>query len=155
MTTNDKAVMNKLFPFLRLMGAALSLPGGSLFAQDPDFHIHLCFGQSNREGNARYEAQDTIVNPRFQVMAAVDDKEPGRVKGGWYPARAPLCRPDTGLTPVDCFGRTLIENLPENIKIGVVHYGHRRMQDRALPERQVRGIYQDGPGPDARHAEGV
>ena len=23
-------------------------------AQDPNFHIYLCFGQSNMEGNARY-----------------------------------------------------------------------------------------------------
>lgn len=93
----------------------------SVFAQDPNFHVYLCFGQSNMEGNARYEAQDTVVNPRFQVMAAVDNRELGRTKGKWYPARAPLCRPNTGLTPVDYFGRTLIENLPENIKIGVVH----------------------------------
>ena len=27
-------------------------------AQDPDFHIYLCFGQSNMEGNARIEEQD-------------------------------------------------------------------------------------------------
>ena len=25
---------------------------------DPDFHIYLCFGQSNMEGNAKIEAQD-------------------------------------------------------------------------------------------------
>lgn len=73
------------------------------------------------EGNAPYEAQDTIVNPRFQVLSAVDNKELGRVKGKWYPARAPLCRQNTGLTPADYFGRTMVENLPENIRIGVVH----------------------------------
>lgn len=113
--------MKRIFPFLRLIGVALLLLSESVFAQDPNFHVYLCFGQSNMEGNARYEAQDTVVNPRFQVMAAVDNRELGRTKGKWYPARAPLCRPNTGLTPVDYFGRTLIENLPENIKIGVVH----------------------------------
>lgn len=113
--------MKNLFSFLRLIGVALLLLSESVFAQDPNFHIYLCFGQSNMEGNARYEAQDTVVNPRFQVMAAVDNKELGRIKGEWYPARAPLCRQNTGLTPVDYFGRTMIENLPENIKIGVVH----------------------------------
>lgn len=73
------------------------------------------------EGSAHYEAQDTLVNPRFQVLSAVDNKELGRVKGNWYPARAPLCRPNTGLTPADYFGRTMVENLPENVRIGVVH----------------------------------
>ena len=53
---------------------ALLLSVGS-FAQDPNFYIYLCFGQSNMEGNARYEAQDTIVNPRFQVLSAVDNSE--------------------------------------------------------------------------------
>lgn len=77
--------------------------------------------QSNMEGNARYEAQDTLVDARFQVLAAVDNKELGRVKGEWYPARAPLCRPNTGLTPADYFGRTLVENLPPHVRIGVVH----------------------------------
>lgn len=113
--------MKNLFPFLKLIGAALLLLGESVFAQDPNFHIYLCFGQSNMEGNARYEAKDTVVNPRFQVMAAVDNQELGRTKGEWYPARAPLCRANTGLTPVDYFGRTLIENLPEEVRVGVVH----------------------------------
>jgi para-nitrobenzyl esterase len=30
-------------------------------AQDPDFHIYLCFGQSNMEGAARIEPQDTTL----------------------------------------------------------------------------------------------
>ena len=50
-------------------------------AQDANFYIYLCLGQSNMEGNARYEAQDTLVDARFQVLAAVDNKELGRVKG--------------------------------------------------------------------------
>ena len=29
--------------------------------------------------------------------------------------------PNTGLTPADYFGRTMVENLPENVRIGVVH----------------------------------
>ena len=45
----------------------------------------------------------------------------GRLKGKWYPARAPLCRKGTGLGPADYFGRTMVENLPENVRVGVVH----------------------------------
>ena len=91
-------------------------------AQDPDFHIYLCFGQSNMEGNARIEEQDLEgVSERFKMMATVDDQERGRVKGQWYTAVPPLCRPNTGLTPADYFGRTLVEALPENVKVGVIN----------------------------------
>ena len=74
---------------------------------DPNFYIFLCFGQSNMEGAARPEAQDLTL--------------PERKMGEWYEAIPPLCRPNTGLTPADWFGRTLVESLPENIKIGVIH----------------------------------
>ena len=36
----------------------LLMTGIVLFAQDSNFHIYLCFGQSNMEGNARIEPQD-------------------------------------------------------------------------------------------------
>ena len=89
---------------------------------DPNFYIFLCFGQSNMEGNARPEAQDLASpGPRTLLMPAVDFPEKGRKMGEWCEASAPLCRPNTGLTPADWFGRTLVASLPENIKIGVIH----------------------------------
>ena len=97
------------------------LPDLILFGQDKNFYIFICFGQSNMEGNARIQPQDTIVNNRFQVMEAVDCPNLGRVKGHWYPAVPPLCRCHTGLTPADYFGRTLIANLPEKTKVGVIN----------------------------------
>ena len=40
---------------------------------DRDFHIYLCFGQSNMEGNAPVEDIDkTDVPERFLMMPAVD-----------------------------------------------------------------------------------
>ena len=93
---------------------------------DPNFYIFLCFGQSNMEGNARPEAVD-LASPgsRFLLMPAVDfpaaNGRPERKMGEWCEASAPLCRPNTGLTPADWFGRTLVASLPENIKIGVIH----------------------------------
>jgi hypothetical protein len=91
------------------------------FSQDSNFYIFLCFGQSNMEGNARIEAQDTTVDSRFQVMETIDCPNLGRTKGKWYPAVPPLCRCHTGLTPADYFGRTLVANLPKNIRIGVIN----------------------------------
>ena len=95
-------------------------------AVDPNFYIFLCFGQSNMEGNARPEAAD-LASPgsRFLLMPAVDfpatDQRPARKMGEWCEASAPLCRPNTGLTPADWFGPTMVASLPENIKIGVIH----------------------------------
>ena len=91
-------------------------------ATDPNFYIFLCFGQSNMEGAARPEAQDLASpGPRFLLMPAVDDPQRGRKMGEWCEATAPLCRPNTGLTPADWFGRTLVASLPQNIRIGVIH----------------------------------
>jgi len=91
-------------------------------AQDKNFYIFLCFGQSNMEGNARIEPQDTVnVDPRFQVMEAVDCPAINRTKGNWYTAKPPLCRCRTGLTPADYFGRELVANLPEKVRIGVIN----------------------------------
>ncbi len=96
----------------------LSIKG---FSQDPNFYIYLCFGQSNMEGNARAQAQDSIVDERFKVLEAVDCPKLNREKGKWYTATPPLCRCTTGLNPADYFGRTMVANLPKNIKIGVIN----------------------------------
>ena len=112
--------MKQLFISILLMCATC------VHAQDPNFYIFLCFGQSNMEGAARPEAQDLkSPGPRFLWMPAVDypatETLPARKMGEWYEAIPPLCRPNTGLTPADWFGRTLVASLPENIKIGVIH----------------------------------
>ena len=109
---------------LRMMlMAVMMMTGMSAMADvDENFYIFLCFGQSNMEGNARPEAQDLVSpGPRFLLMPAVDFPDKGRKMGEWCEATPPLCRPNTGLTPADWFGRTLVASLPENIKIGVIH----------------------------------
>jgi hypothetical protein len=104
-----------------LLAVLLSL-NTSAFSQDPNFYIFLCFGQSNMEGFPGVEQQDkTTVDKRFQVLAAVDSLNLSRTKGNWYPAVPPLCRGNTGLCPADYFGRTMVANLPEKIRVGVVN----------------------------------
>ena len=110
----------------QLLTALLLFVASSMSAQDPNFYIFLCFGQSNMEGAARPEAQDLkSPGPRFLWMPAVDypatETLPARKMGEWYEAIPPLCRPNTGLTPADWFGRTLVASLPDNIKVGVIH----------------------------------
>ena len=39
----------------------LLLLGMTTFAQDANFHIYLCLGQSNMEGNAKVEEQDRVM----------------------------------------------------------------------------------------------
>jgi len=104
--------------FILIAGFLLS--NVKAFSQDPNFQIYLCIGQSNMEGAARAELQDSTVNPRFQVMEAVNCDNLGRKMGSWYPAVPPLCRCRTNLGPTDFFGRTMVANLPENVKVGVI-----------------------------------
>ncbi len=88
---------------------------------DPNFHIYICLGQSNMEGNASIEPTDRQNVPeRFKMMPTVDFSNPKRTKGEWYTAAPPLVRESTGLTPMDYFGRTMVDNLPEEVKVGVV-----------------------------------
>jgi|GEM_PF-3528502 hypothetical protein len=100
----------------------LFLSGNFSFAQDPNFHIYLCFGQSNMEGAGTIEAQDRTVDSRFQVMGAVNCSSGNKsyTLGKWQTANPPLVRCNTGLGPGDYFGRTMVANLPSNIKVGVV-----------------------------------
>lgn len=107
--------------FLALLGCVL-LTSARADALDKNFHIYLCFGQSNMEGFPGIEKQDLeSVDERFQVLAAVDFPKQDRKRGNWYSAVPPLCRPSTGLCPVDYFGRTLVSALPPDVRVGVIN----------------------------------
>ncbi len=103
-----------------LLLLALLLTMSSL-SQDLNFYIYLCFGQSNMEGAGAIEAVDKTVDSRFKVMEAIDCSNLGRTKGKWYTAVPPLTRCWTGLSPADYFGRTMVANLPVNVKVGVIN----------------------------------
>ena len=95
-----------------------------VMAQKPDknFHIFLCFGQSNMEAGARPAEQDKDFNaPRFQFLAAVDMPRMQREMGKWYTAVPPICREGNNLGPVDFFGRKMIESIDEKYRIGVIN----------------------------------
>ena len=87
---------------------------------DPNFHIYLCFGQSNMEGNAQWEDVDDEVDSRFQMLATTNFDNPKRTMGNWYTANCPIVSPMGKLGPTDYFGRTMVAAMPTNVKIGVV-----------------------------------
>jgi alpha-L-fucosidase 2 len=112
--------MKKTAGLLGLTGWLLL--SATIFSQDTNHFVFLCFGQSNMEGFPGMEEADRgPVDERFQMLAAVDFPKQGRTKGNWYPAVPPLSRPSAGLGPADYFGRTLVSNLPPNIKVGIVN----------------------------------
>ncbi|MFA9392397.1 MAG: sialate O-acetylesterase [Prolixibacteraceae bacterium] len=109
----------KILKFIVLTG--LILISMNVFAQDTNFYIYLCFGQSNMEGQGKIEEQDKTVDPRFQVMQALDCSNPERIKGTWRTAVPPLCQCGSGLSPADYFGKTMVSKLPDNIRVGVIN----------------------------------
>lgn len=106
---------------IKTLVAALACCVATWAQPDPNFHIYLCLGQSNMEGNASPENIDrNNVPEQFRMMAAVNFSNPSRKMYNWYKATPPLVRQDTGLTPADWFGRTMVANMPEDVRIGVV-----------------------------------
>ena len=109
--------MNKFFLTAMLLLCAVM---GAQAEVDPNFYIYICFGQSNMEGNAQWEAQDVgNVDPRFQMLATCNFDNPKRKLGNWYTAECPIVSPVGKLGPSDYFGRTMVKELPDK-KIGVI-----------------------------------
>ena len=110
--------MKKLMLIAVLLATSLL---GAKADVDPNFYIYICFGQSNMEGNAQPESIDkTGVDKRFQLLATCNFTSPSRTKGKWYTATPPLVSPNGGLGPTDYFGRTMVECLPDSVRVGVI-----------------------------------
>ena len=89
---------------------------------DPNFYIFLAFGQSNMEGQGDIEQVDREgISERFKMMPAVNFTTDGRIAGKWYKADPPLCRDWARISPLDYFGRTLVEKLNETKSVGVIN----------------------------------
>ncbi len=73
------------------------------------------------EGAAMPEPVDEeYVDERFQMLACDNFASLGREMGTWYTAYPPIVREGKGIGMADYFGRTMVANLPDNIKVGVV-----------------------------------
>ncbi len=114
--------MRILLTFFAITSTMIMAVAANTSEQDENFYIFLCFGQSNMEGYPGIpDSEKDPVDPRFQVLAAVDFPEMGRKKGHWYTATPPLSRPPAGLSPADYFGRTMVRSLPKEVKVGVIN----------------------------------
>lgn len=115
--------MKKIISSLLLALGLSQAPASAQTQPDPNFHIYLCLGQSNMEGNAAVTDENREgISDRQQTLCVVDGTYSGqpRTAGQWYKAVPPLCRPSTGLTPADYCGRYLVDRLPDSIRVGFV-----------------------------------
>ncbi len=87
---------------------------------DPNFHIYLCFGQSNMESGGRMDDADRQVPERVLVMADFDNADRGWKKGNWYHAIPPLAARGRGICMVDAFGKKMADSMPGDVRIGIV-----------------------------------
>jgi hypothetical protein len=106
---------------------------------DPNFHIFLLFGQSNMAGpcnnqNATAQAkdpkpEDCDTTSRVRVLAWGDcnansypcpDLKLNRTYDRWYTAFPPYHNCHEGIGPADYFGKTLLDSIRHDIKIGFV-----------------------------------
>lgn len=90
---------------------------------DPNFYIYLCIGQSNMAGGdtriGLQESDKVGVDTRFRNLQTCDGNG-SYYKGQWRRAVPPLARANCSLSPADYFGRTMVKNLPDSIRVGVV-----------------------------------
>ena len=74
------------------------------------------------EGQGDIEQQDREgISDRFKMMPAVNFTTDGRIAGKWYKADPPLCRDWARISPLDYFGRTLVEKLNDTKSVGVIN----------------------------------
>jgi hypothetical protein len=126
MTSLLSAVPVVLFSFFTVL---LLLPSRAVSAEpetnppgnpDPKFYLYLAFGQSNMAGGGSMKPGEDVVDSRFQVLADFDNESLNRKMGQWYDAKPPLMRGTRGVTICDYFGRTMVANLPQDVRVGVV-----------------------------------
>ena len=130
----------KQIKLLFLATLATLMSSATTYAEpNPNFHIYLCFGQSNMEGHGLIEEQDKSVNSRFQVLCTYDNCDQ-RKRGCWYDAVPPLsCCIGERLGPIDYFGRTLVKNLCRCR--GCWRLRHPTLRERELQKLPWRGLY--------------
>lgn len=108
------------FPMPSILMLLLALASFSVcFAQDPNLHIYLAYGQSNMSGQGTVTDADRVEDPRFLVLRAA--KHSNQNVGEFYPAAPPMGHSQSKVGIVDIFGRKMVKELPDSIKIAVAN----------------------------------
>lgn len=89
---------------------------------DPKFYIFLCFGQSNMAGGEEPGPQD-MTNPDecLRKLTEADKTRQNMKMGQWYLTKPPVDRNINQLRIADFFGWTVLQNLPEGYRVGVIN----------------------------------
>jgi len=120
-----------------------------------ELHVYIAFGQSNMQGPGEIRAEDKEgISDRYRILNVVAGTYAGedRAAGQWYKAVPPLIIPDSslthwtgsftiGLSPADYFGRTLADNTPDAITIGVVAAANGDMALAAFHKTKAEDYY--------------
>lgn len=109
-------MIKKILKSIVAMGVVL---GSASFAQDPNLHIYLAYGQSNMSGQGTVTDSDRQTNPRFLVLRAGNHSN--QKVGEFYPAAPPMGHSQSKMGIVDFFGRKMIKELPDSIKVAVAN----------------------------------
>ena len=98
---------------------SLAVLGAASFAQNPNLHIYLAYGQSNMSGQATITDTDRQTNPRFLVLRAGNHSN--QKVGEFYPAAPPMGHSGSKVGIVAFFGRKMIKELPDSITVAVAN----------------------------------
>ena len=109
--------MKKKFLLAQVLFFVMWLSTTACFAQDPNLHIYLAFGQSNMAGQSPITKKDLVANPRFLVLRTVNYS--GQKIGEFYPGVPPMGHSGTRVGIIDFFGRAMVDALPDSIKVAV------------------------------------
>lgn len=89
---------------------------------DPKFYIFLCFGQSNMAGGEEPGPQDmTNKDECLRKMTEADKPRQNMKMGQWYLTKPPVDRSINQLRIADFFGWTVLQNLPDGYRVGVIN----------------------------------
>ena len=164
-----KPAILSVLSFIVIIGMAgcQGAPAGETAATPVDeLHVFIAFGQSNMQGPGTIRPQDRAgVSDRWRVMNVVAGTYAGvaQTPGQWYRAVPPLIIPDhslnhwtntftIGLGPLDYFGRTIVENTPDNIAIGVIAVAHGDLALASFHRTRAEEYFAPGSGGDGREA---
>ena len=108
---------------LKIVLITLAMISVASFAQDPNLHIYIAYGQSNMAGEGALLSSDYVPIPRFYVLRAADFSD--QKVGELYPAMPTMGHSQSMIGISDFFGRKMVQELPDSISVAVANLRRR------------------------------